>query len=86
MTSRDRTPSRVHWPKLYEELRENLRRARESAGLTQRDAARRLGRPQSFVAKSETGERRVDVIELLQFAAAYRVELDSLLPLLTQHD
>lgn len=80
MSPRDRTPSRVHWTKLYEELRGNLRRARESAGMTQRDAAERLGRPQSYVAKSETGERRVDAIELLQFAMAYGVELGSLLP------
>jgi transcriptional regulator with XRE-family HTH domain len=80
MSPRDRTPSRVHWQKLYEEVRRNLRDARESAGLTQREAAGRLGRPQSYVAKSETGERRVDAIELLQFATAYGVGLDSLLP------
>lgn len=80
MSPRDRTPSRVHWEKLYEELRANLRDAREAAGLTQREAAEKLRRPQSYVAKSETGERRVDAIELLQFAFAYDVTLDSLLP------
>jgi transcriptional regulator with XRE-family HTH domain len=48
--------------------------------MTQRDAARLLGRQQSYVAKSETGERRVDAIELLQFATTYDVELGSLLP------
>lgn len=68
------------WQKEYEEMRRRLREARESAGLTQRDAARLLGRQQSYIAKSETGERRVDAIELLQFSTAYGVELDSLLP------
>ena len=34
------------------------------AGLTQEDVARRLDRPQSFVSKYETGERRLDVLEL----------------------
>ena len=51
-----------------------LREARERAGLTQRQAATRLGRSQSFVAQSETGERRVDVIELVDFLAAYGVK------------
>jgi transcriptional regulator with XRE-family HTH domain len=41
------------------------------AGLTQHQAARRLRRSQSFVAKSETGDRRVDVVELVRFARAY---------------
>jgi transcriptional regulator with XRE-family HTH domain len=80
MLSGNRRASRSHWPKLYEELRRNLVVAREAAGLTQREAAERLRRPQSFVAKSETGERRVDAIELLQFAAAYGIDVDALLP------
>jgi transcriptional regulator with XRE-family HTH domain len=80
MTSKDRTPSRVRWAKLYEEMRTRLVNARESAGLSQRAAAQRLNRSQSYIAKSENGERRVDVIELLQFAKAYSVELESLLP------
>jgi transcriptional regulator with XRE-family HTH domain len=50
---------------------ELLRQARQEAGLTQIEAARALGRPQSFVSKCESGERRVDFIELLQFAAIY---------------
>jgi len=44
--------------------------ARREAGLTQTEVAERLGTPQSFVAKYEGGERRLDVIEFLQVAAA----------------
>lgn len=47
-----------------EELVALLRQLREKAGLRQRDVAQKLGRPQSFVAKYEGGERRLDVIEL----------------------
>lgn len=45
-----------------------LREARLAAGLTQAEVAAALGRPQSFVAKIERGERRVDVIELADLA------------------
>jgi transcriptional regulator with XRE-family HTH domain len=51
-------------------LRELLIAARKSAGLTQEEVARRLGRPQSFVAKYEGGERRIDVIEFIAVAQA----------------
>ena len=47
-----------------------LRDARKRADLTQAEVARRLRKPQSFVAKYEGGERRLDVIEFLEIAAA----------------
>jgi len=48
-----------------------LRQARLAARLTQAAVATALGRPQTFVAKCEAGERRVDVIELEQVAKLY---------------
>ena len=59
----------IHSPQ-HIKLRELLVAARKKAGLTQQDVADRLGRPQSFVAKYEGGERRLDVVEFLQVAAA----------------
>jgi transcriptional regulator with XRE-family HTH domain len=44
--------------------------ARKAAGLTQQALALRLKKPQSFVAKYEGGERRLDVVE---FVAISRV-------------
>lgn len=44
--------------------------ARKTTGLTQAELAELLGKPQSFVAKYENGERRIDVIELIDIAAA----------------
>lgn len=49
-----------------------LRQARRDAGLTQVVVAERLGRSQSFVTKAETGERRLDVVELRLFARLYK--------------
>jgi transcriptional regulator with XRE-family HTH domain len=43
---------------------------RRAAGMTQEQVAQRLERPQSYVAKYERGERRIDVIEFLEIAAA----------------
>jgi transcriptional regulator with XRE-family HTH domain len=39
--------------------------------LTQQEVAARLDVPQSYVSKCESGERRVDVVELAEFAALY---------------
>ena len=49
-----------------------LKRAREDARLTQVQVARKLRRPQSFVSKCESGERRVDFVELRYFARIYK--------------
>lgn len=51
-------------------LRELLIAARDRAGLTQQKLAKRLGKPQSFVAKYEGGERRLDLIEFIVIAQA----------------
>jgi transcriptional regulator with XRE-family HTH domain len=54
----------------YRQFVELLRRERVNAGLTQQDVADRLGKPQSYVAKIEGAERRIDVIEFLALAKA----------------
>lgn len=59
----------------YEHFRRRLKQARTKARLTQAEAAEKLDRPQSFVSKCESGERRVDVVELKAFARAYGVPL-----------
>jgi transcriptional regulator with XRE-family HTH domain len=52
-----------------------LRQIRLDAGLRQEDLAKRLGRPQSFVSKYESGERRLDLLELRQVCNAVRIDL-----------
>jgi transcriptional regulator with XRE-family HTH domain len=51
-------------------MRENLRALRAKAGLSQRALAARLGVPHTWVAKVETGERRLDVLEFMEFTRA----------------
>jgi transcriptional regulator with XRE-family HTH domain len=43
---------------------------RKRAGLSQRQLAERLGREQNYIARIETGQRRVDVVELIQLCLA----------------
>ena len=61
--------------KEYSAFAKNLRTAREEAGLTQIEVAKKLKRQQSYVSKCESGEQRIDVIELDKFAKLYNKEI-----------
>jgi transcriptional regulator with XRE-family HTH domain len=63
----------------YKRLCGLLIEARQAMGLTQVQVAKRLGKPQSFVAKYEGGERRLDVIEFLEILEVLGVEPSKLL-------
>ena len=56
-------------------LQQFLVSARTAAGLTQEEVARRLRQPQSFVSRYETGERRLDLIELIEVSDAIGFDL-----------
>jgi transcriptional regulator with XRE-family HTH domain len=63
-------------PSPTEEILRNLLIAvRSEAGLRQIDLAKRLGKPQSFVSKYESGERRLDLIELHKLCQALGISL-----------
>jgi len=49
---------------------ECLAAARNRAGLTQRELAARLGKPQSFVSAYENGQRRIDLLEFIAIVSA----------------
>lgn len=59
----------------YQRFLRQLKLARVEAGLTQVEAAKGLRQSQQFVSKSELGERRVDFVELENFARLYRKDL-----------
>jgi transcriptional regulator with XRE-family HTH domain len=54
----------------YARLIETLVAVRHASRMRQQALAKKLGKPQSFVAKYEGGERRIDVIEFIAIARA----------------
>lgn len=51
-----------------------LKKARKERGITQTQLAEALGKPQSFIAKVENGERRLDVVEFVHLAQLIGLE------------
>lgn len=62
--------------KEYAYFVERLRKARKEAGLTQVQVAKKLKRPQSHISNVESGQQRVDVIELQTFAKIYNKDIN----------
>jgi transcriptional regulator with XRE-family HTH domain len=52
-----------------------LRSIRKEAGLSQRELAQLLKKPQSYVSKYESGERRLDILELRQICKTLGISL-----------
>jgi len=57
------------------DLLEKLRSARLEAGLTQVEASKKLKKPQSYISKIERGERKIEAIELGEFACLYNKKI-----------
>jgi len=62
--------------KEYAYFVERLRKARQETKLTQVQVAKKLGRPQSHVSNVESGQQRVDVVELKRFAKMYGKDIN----------
>ncbi|MBF1032406.1 MAG: helix-turn-helix transcriptional regulator [Candidatus Nanosynbacter sp.] len=63
----------------YKKLIERLKQARLDAGLSQQVVADELNKPQSYVSKVESGDRRLDIIEVKEFAKLYKKKLEDLI-------
>ena len=67
------------YSKRYNALRDALIAARKAARVTQQQLADSLEKPQSFVAKYENGERRLDMAEFMTIAEKLGVDPLSIL-------
>ena len=59
------------YTKAHKELVGKLIKARETAGLKQTDVAKKLKKTQSYISKIESGQRRIDIIQLKELAEVY---------------
>jgi transcriptional regulator with XRE-family HTH domain len=71
MQNRKKSKNKTIYTPKYEEIITRLRKARKSAGLKQDHVAEELGKYASYLSKIEHGDRRLDVIELLELAEMY---------------
>ena len=71
--------SRTRHSRRYLRLLAALRQARKDAGLTQVEVAAKLKNHASYVSKCESGERRIDAVELVDFCQMYRISVAELL-------
>lgn len=65
------------WDKQRLILQKNLREIRKKSNLTQEELASAISKPQSYVSKYESGERRIDVIELRAICLACGISLEA---------
>lgn len=63
----------------YQRVINALKKARKEKGITQAQLAEALGKPQSFIAKVENGERRLDVVEFVHLARLLEINFEQLL-------
>lgn len=68
------TPAVSENDDVYDRLVRALFEARLAADLRQVDLAKRLGRPQNYVSRYETGERRIDMGQFVEVARAIGVD------------
>ena len=65
-------PKKTIYSQEHKQLVERLIKAREAAKLRQEDVAKMLGRTQSYISKIESGQRRVDLVQLQELAKIYK--------------
>lgn len=67
-------PVKTIYTTAYRSVLDSLIEARKVAGLTQQEVADRLKKPQSYIAKVENAERRLDLIEFVTLSIALDID------------
>jgi len=63
------------YSKDYKEIISRLKQVRIDSGLSQQAVADKLNKPQSYISKIESGERRLDVAEIKKFSEIYKKDI-----------
>jgi len=73
---RDINMTKAIYSKDHKYIVEQLKKARQEAGLDQIEVAKLLDKTQSHVSKVEAGQRRIDIVALKEFARIYKKPMD----------
>ena len=68
--------SKTIYSKEHRYIVKQLKKAREGADLSQEEVAKILHKTQSYVSKIESGQRRIDVVQLRELARFYKKDLN----------
>jgi transcriptional regulator with XRE-family HTH domain len=79
-TRKSRKARTARFQDAYDLLLERLVSAREKAGLTQHQVSALMGRSPNFMTKCESGDRSIDVMELLELAQIYKKPVNHFFP------
>jgi len=64
------------YSKEYKHLVGQIKKARKEVSLDQKEVAKLLGRTQSYISKVESGQVRIDIIQLKEFARIYKKDIN----------
>ena len=67
--------SETIYSKEHKHIVKQLKKAREDVGLSQEHVAKILHKTQSFISKIESGQRKIDVVQLKEFAKIYKKDI-----------
>lgn len=68
--------SKTIYSKEHRYIVKQLKKARQDAGLSQEKGAKILNTTQSYISKIESGQRKIDVVQLKKFAKLYKKSLN----------
>lgn len=72
---KDNKTKTIYKPK-YEQILSKLKKARKESGLKQGYVAEKLGKYKSYLSKIEHGDRRIDIMELIELANIYKKDIN----------
>jgi len=64
------------YSKEHRYLVKQLKKGRKEMGLSQEQVANLLHRTQSYVSKIESGQRKIDIVQLKKFAKIYKKDIN----------
>ena len=67
--------SKIIYSKEHRYLVRQLKKVREKVGLSQKQVAEILHKTQSYISKVESGQRKIDVVQLKEFAKVYKKDI-----------